>query len=261
MNTFHHGGRLGDAIYSLYTVKALGGGHVIISDFHQGNWGEAQARSLLPLLQHQDYISGAHFQYARSVEDVTYDLHDAELDHNPEAFPEWHGKVWPGNIHIAKRYAVHFGVEWKPGSTWLTAPATKDVQVAFHAPMRRTTKTDVLAKTLQKLGQAGIETAIIDPDSNWQFGNSWAFYPQTTIKLDGFPTIQRVVPQDMLDAADWINSAKVFFGAVSSNHAIAEALGKPRYVQMADGCDNVIPTAFVNGWSADRLYQAITSHL
>lgn len=248
MTTFHHGGRLGDAIYALYTVKALGGGHVVISDFHDGTWNP---RSLLSLLKHQPYITGAEFfPYSDEMAaSCTYDLHEAEDDNNPEEFPEWHGGDWPGNIHLAKRYAVHFGIDWHPNQPWLTAPRTKNVDVVFHAPKRRVTDEAALSDVLHRLVNAGLEVRVLGGPED---------YAEWYRPLWEMVCIQ---PENLLEAADYINSAKVFFGAVSSCHAIAEGLEKPRYVQQAPGCDNVTPTGSLNGLSADQIYSLITKHL
>ena len=58
MRKFHHGGRLGDCLYALYTVKKLGGGEVYLSLFHSPGWDEGMAKSLLPLIEYQDYVTG-----------------------------------------------------------------------------------------------------------------------------------------------------------------------------------------------------------
>ncbi|KKK83146.1 hypothetical protein LCGC14_2796270, partial [marine sediment metagenome] len=34
---FHHGGRIGDMLFALYTMKALGGGQLMVSDYHGVN--------------------------------------------------------------------------------------------------------------------------------------------------------------------------------------------------------------------------------
>lgn len=249
--TFHHGGRIGDLIYALYTVKELGGGDIIVSDFQQGNWGETQARSLLPLLNYQEYVRYACYHPHDLIaghDKITHDLHNAELDHNPGQFPEWHGKSWPGNCNIAKRYAVHFGVTWKPGTTWLEAP--KDhlpPYVSFHAPMRRCTDTKAIAQVVNALCE---QTAVV------MFGGTdWREWE------DLCPQADLVQSKDMLEVARIINSSRVFLGSVSSGHAIAEGLGKPRFVQQAEGCDNVIPTAVINDWSPERIVEQLTTHL
>ena len=211
---FHHGGKFGDLIFALYTMKALGGGQLVVSDYHGVGWSLEIAETMRSFLLYQSYVESVvlvdydDLGYDR----VDYDLQHAEDDKNPEDFPEWHGGSWPGNCNIKKRYAVHFGVEYDPEATWLTAPRTKEVDVAVHLPMRRSVRSaedwDEILGGLSRLkvmvlGEEGLGT------------------------------------NSLLATADYINSAKVFLGVVSSCNALAEGLGKRRLVEQADGCDNV----------------------
>ncbi|KKM05867.1 hypothetical protein LCGC14_1749760 [marine sediment metagenome] len=211
---FHHGGKFGDMIFALYTMKALGGGQLVVSDYHGVGWSLEIAETMRSFLLYQSYVKSVMLvdydalDYGR----VDYDLQHAEDDKNPEAFPEWHGGSWPGNCNIRKRYAVHFGVEYDPEAVWLTAPRTKQVDVAVHLPMRRSVRSaedwDEILGGLSRLkvmvlGEEGLGT------------------------------------DSLLETADYINSAKVFLGVVSSCNALAEGLGKRRLVEQADGCYNV----------------------
>jgi len=213
---FHHGGKFGDMIFALYTMKALGGGQLVVSDYHGVNWNLEIAETMRGFLLAQPYIEGVHFlphlMATCGCVKVDYDLQHAEDDKNPEDFPEWHGGSWPGNCNIRKRYAVHFGVEYDPEATWLTAPRTKEVDVAVHMPQRRSVRSRAdWMKILD--GLRGLRVAILGEEG---------------LGVDS-----------LLETADYINSAKVFLGVVSSCNALAEGLGKRRLVEQADGCDNV----------------------
>ena len=210
---FHHGGRIGDMIFALYTMKALGGGQLVVSDYHKKNWSLEIAETMRKFLTAQTYIDDVmYFAFYPNIGAVDYDLQHAEDDKNPEAFPEWHGGSWPGNCNIRKRYAVHFGVEYDPEATWLTAPQTMSVDVAIHIPQRRSVRS---AKDWDEIlgGLFHLRVALLGEEGSG-----------TT---------------SLLDSADQINSAKVFLGVVSSCNALAEGLGKRRLVEQADGCDNV----------------------
>ena len=209
---FHHGGKFGDMIFALYTMKALGGGQLVVSDYHGVGWSLLIAETMYEFLRGQPYIESVRFVSYSDLGAVDYDLQHAEDDKNPEAFPEWHGGSWPGNCNIRKRYAVHFGVDYDPEAVWLTAPQTKDVDAAVHLPMRRSVRSaedwDEILGGLSRLkvmvlGEEGLGTG------------------------------------SLLETANYINSAKVFLGVVSSCNALAEGLGKRRLVEQADGCDNV----------------------
>ncbi len=209
---FHHGGKFGDMIFALYTMKALGGGQLVVSDYHGTNWDLEIAETMRSFLLYQSYVEPVVLCSYPHIGLVDYDLQHAEDDKNPEAFPEWHGGSWPGNCNIRKRYAVHFGVDYDPEAVWLTAPQTKQVDAAVHLPMRRSVRS----------------------------GADWNNI------LDGLSKLKVVIlgeeglgVDSLLESADHINSAKVFLGVVSSCNALAEGLGKRRLVEQADGCDNV----------------------
>lgn len=248
--TFHSPGRFGDCIYQLYTVKALGGGDVYLSEFHTPGWSLAHIRALIPLLNYQSYIGQAkpiEFS-AESLQNwrqgggkpdwfqsyITHDLHDAENDRNPKEFPEWDGRVWPGNIHIAKRYAVHFGVPWDREAVWLEAPVVSSgaYDIVFHAPVRRIVRKrqdwHTILTELAKIWRVLIVGG--DNDINeWDITNA-----------------DRRVPMDFLQTATHINSAKLFLGAASSCNVIAEGLKQHRLVELADDCFNTYPTRCIN---------------
>ena len=246
---------MGDCVYALYTVKALGGGDVFLSLFHRPGWDESMAKSMLPLLQYQDYIGRAALlpllegeiktwracgAVPDEVKALSHNLHNAEKDRNPEAFPEWHGKCWPGNCHIAKRYAVHFGVEWNPNATWLTAPMKKGVDVVFHMPMRRMVRTmKEWGTILSALYVDGHCVVIIGGDDLHEWN-----------ELRGVASLIR--PTDFLQAADYINSARLFMGGASSCNTVAEGLKRRRIVELADGCDDTYPYGST-GWCANDM--------
>ena len=209
---FHHGGKFGDMIFALYTMKALGGGQLVVSDYHGVNWDLKVAETMRSFLLYQSYVESVVLCPYPHIGLINHDLQHAEDDKNPEAFPEWHGGSWPGNCNIRKRYAVHFGVEYDAEAVWLTAPQTKDVDVAVHIPQRRSLRSR--ADWMEILdGLRGLRVAILGEEG---------------LGVDS-----------LLESADYINSAKVFLGVVSSCNALAEGLGKRRLVEQADGCDNV----------------------
>lgn len=262
--SFHHGGRLGDAIFALYTVRKLGGGVFFLSDFHKGNWDEALARSLMPLIEYQDYVKQAFFVnwpvIKKAIETaipnpIDYDLHEAEDDYNPQDFPEWNRKNWPGNINIVKRYALHFDVLYSPEEKWLTAPQIDNAaDIVFHAPVRRIVgDQNYFKQVIEVLTTAGRRVLVIGNDKDVQDWDDHA--PGATFKT----------PKTMLWAATYINSAKVFLGAVSSCNAIAEGLKKERWVQVAEDCDNIYPFGksghMINAQSPAEVAQSILKYL
>ena len=233
MNRFHHGGRVGDALYALYTVKKLGGGEFYLSLYHTPGWDEGLINSLLPLIEHQRYITkvGQCPPPPRFGDlDITHDLHAAENDFNPEHFPDWQGPTWPGDkVPILKRYAVHFGIEPDFEEIWLAAPKTREADVVFHMPHRRMIRDpDLWVRLLLTLKNHYKLKVVILAGENDK--SEWAEF---TNQLDV------VVPENFLETADWINSCNVFVGAASSCNVIAEGLKKWRMVDIAPGCDDI----------------------
>jgi hypothetical protein len=254
MKTFHHGGRIGDCVYALWTMKALGGGKLILTDYHHPNWDLTIARSMERFLRYQPYVHDVEFlpyhevkrHFAKRLDrsndytsaDVDYDLRAAEDDYNPEKFPEWIGPDWPGNCHIAKRYATHFGLEFD-GKPWLTAPLLPSVpfyDIVVHLPAYRLVRSVEDWIELIEILTEDYECLFLDSSSN----------------RNG---------RDLLDTATSINSSQIFLGAVSSCHAIAEGLGKPRLVEQAPGCFNVTPTLSLNGMSNGDVVKEVWKYL
>lgn len=72
MKTFRHSGDMGDIIYSLPTVRALGGGDLYLSiGASYTNFRLEQFNFLYPLLMHQPYIHEVFIWYG---EPINYDL-------------------------------------------------------------------------------------------------------------------------------------------------------------------------------------------
>jgi len=251
MKTFHHGGRIGDCLYACYTIKALGGGKLYLSPYHTPNWGLEQIQSLKSFLEYQDYITEVEVcdppRRGEVVKDVDYDLHRVEDIYNPQDFPEWHGNYWPGNIHIAKRYAVGFGVEWDKNDTWLRAPSHGgSPHIVFHAPERRMVRPrEAWGYILRSLAHNFKIDVVGGPDDYIQL-------------KDIVPGLSYWYHHDFHTAAGLIGNAKVFLGCASSCNVVAEGIKKIRYVELADGCDNTNPLFDVTTWSDDKIVERVT---
>jgi GT2 family glycosyltransferase len=86
--TFRHSGKLGDVIYSLPAVRALGGGVLYLNPNEALGFTEAGARSLFPLLRLQSYIEDVRFWEGEAV-DVDLDLF-RELDYRATNLADCH---------------------------------------------------------------------------------------------------------------------------------------------------------------------------
>jgi hypothetical protein len=208
-------------------MKALGGGRLVVTNYHKGNWNLDIARSMSRLLISQPYVDDLDFEYYERRGHIDYDLQKAEDDYNPEAFPGLIGP-WPGNANIAQRYAIHFGLQFD-GQPWLEIPEANDCDVAFHCPMRRSERTmEDWLEIVTALVGAGLNIAVLGdepPLHNQEQSPEW----------------------DLFDSASYIAGAKCFLGTVSCCNAIAEGLGKKRFVEHAEDCFNVTTDVILNG--------------
>ena len=236
MTVFHSGGRIGDLLLALWTMKALGGGCLVVTDFHKGNWDLDIARSMTDFLLLQFYIDDVDVVSYDARGSINYDFQQAETDYNPEAFGISREESWPGRALIAQRYAGHFGLTFD-GLPWLRA-ATILCDVAFHCPMRRSVRrAEDWMVILKSLSRSGLHVVIVGKE----------------------PPFANPEPFDLLDSAQYVDGAKCFLGVVSSMNALAEGLGKKRFVEHAPGCWNVTPGVVINGMSNDEVVRQVTA--
>lgn len=218
-------------IFALWTMKELGGGELVLTDYHSPGWDLTVAESMRGLLEMQPYVERVTVVPYKYRGLIDYDLQAAEDDFNPQWFPEWNGK-WPGNVNILRRYAIHFGFcrESLKVIPWMVAPCTKGRgNVVAHVPMRRSLR---LREDWRRILTA-VDAVVLGKEDITGLDCSW------------------------LETADWINSSKVFLGTVSSCNAIAEALGKVRFVEQAEDCFNVNPTVSINGMDNEEVVRRV----
>jgi len=67
MRIFKHSGKLGDLVYSLPTVRELGGGVLVLNPNRVFDFSLNAATSLLPLLKEQPYIEDARLWHGETV--------------------------------------------------------------------------------------------------------------------------------------------------------------------------------------------------
>jgi hypothetical protein len=274
LKTFHHGGRLGDCLFALYTIKELGGGRLALSLYQQGGWYKYMIDALLPLIEYQSYIEdcGQCDQEDRHQYDVDFVKYENMF--NPLMFPEWEGPDWPGNIHIGKRYAACAGVTWSPGRAWLQAPQTyvDDLDIVFHAPMRRCMRDpDRWADIIRNLcideyniAVIGSKEDIEDWEPRLHSKSDFTYYgKKRDFSKTGSMTL--VIPDNFLQAADYINSAKLFMGAISSCHAIAEGLGVWTMCDVHTDCSEFYSKGKTgvtcNSWQTDQVLKVAGAFL
>lgn len=267
VNVFIHGGRLGDAVMALYAAKKVGGGIFQMCLRHEPPWDHKKLNSILALVKYQSYIKDAihvkvpkeyikpnHIdsKYIESGADPipwTHSFIESESKCNPEDYPEYksQGKNWLHYTHQARRHCDHFGVKWEPDIVWLEAPKTKgNVDVLFHAPSYRLVRSrQSWIKIIELLSSKCNVVVITGPDDRHEWSD----------------VAKVIVPEDFLEVADYINSAKCFLGAASSCYCVAEGLRKLRFVELRADCYNTHCYGetghIINNWSDDIVIESV----
>ena len=211
MNVFTHGGATGDIIFSLPTIKAKGGGKLIIHSYHKQRY-----EAIKPLIEVQDYIDSV--EWADSRPEVI----------NLDKFREYAG-------HHTNLVEAHFTGQqlnisenqwWRDG--WLTLP---DNQI-----MIKGIKYSVVNRT----------TNYADPNCDWKkevdylktISDEVFFigYPdEYTLFNDKFGTDVKYFPCNFLEGAHLIKNATMFTGCYSAWSTIAMGLGLTYRLEQAPG--------------------------
>tara|TARA_R110002126_G_scaffold124676_3_gene266818 strand:+ start:1865 stop:2689 length:825 start_codon:yes stop_codon:yes gene_type:complete len=259
--SFYHGGHIGDVIFSLYTIRSAGGGSVVLGPGQESMWGHAEIDALLPLLNAQSYITAARRIEGGERFKPTYDFREIGKLRNPRDFFEWDERVWPGNCMLKKRY---FNGYWSDNGmsipqqmlmynehAWLDAPKAPGYDIVFHSPLRKMNECRGVSDWIDILRELSVTTQarillITGPDDKGDWPECKHY-----VKL---------VPKDLLVAAGYINSAKLFMGAASSGLTIAEGLDKFRLYDMspeAEGADPMNARGWdTTKWSHNRMVSA-----
>jgi hypothetical protein len=206
---FCHSGATGDMIFSLPTIRAMGGGKLIITNFHN-----QRADSVSKLIQVQPYITSV--EWSELKPSYAYDL---------DKFRQYAG-------HHSNLVEAHFkgqgiGIDnWQDG--WLTLP--EDVNIingVSYSIINRTTN-------------------YADPNFDWSKEVEYLEtisdvvyfigYPEEYLLFqDKFKTNAKYFPCDFLEGAYLIKKAVMFTGCYSAWSTIAMGLGINYRMEQAPG--------------------------
>jgi hypothetical protein len=266
-NVFIHGGRIGDCIYALHTVKDLGGGIFQVCLRHAPvRWDEKILKSLIPLLEYQKYIDrviftkvppqyvmrhdhnsmwSGHQEMALHGADYiqwTHSFIDSESVNDPHNYPDLCNVNWLHYAHQSRRHHTYFRIKWDPDAVWLDAPKTRAVDIVFHAPSYRLVRSPHSWRRILNALQKRFNVILLSGEvDRYEWAND----------------SDVIVPENLLDTADYINSAYCFLGCASSCYAIAEAMKKYRFVELAPDCFNNYPYGktgrLINEWSDEEV--------
>lgn len=223
--SFYHSGDFGDVIYSLPTVKALGGGAFYLgADNRSGmrtreQMSQERASVILPLLRAQPYITKA--EHRATSMGVTVDLNDFRLEMVKGQLLD----CKPG--YNLARVPLH---HWKlpldlDKQPWLTAEPDQQAKVIIARSDRYQ-----------------------DPKFDWQrilkaYGKDVAFVGvrfehQKFCRQFGY--VRHIPTHNLLELAQIIAGCELFIGNQSCPYAIAVGLGKDNILEVCGPVSNCI---------------------
>ena len=204
---FGHSGDLGDIIYALPTIRAMGGGDLVLFDLPgrtAHGMTESKVERIKPLLMLQDYI--------HSVQWSPFPVHT-----NINGFRDHmiHGNL--ADAHLATHE-----LDWTHRTTpWLQVDKPRyEYDVVIHRSERYHNQnfpwTDVLEQYHGRIGYVGF------PEEHSAFCNN-------------FGEVPRIEAPDFLELARVIHGAKLFIGNQSSPLAVAHGMFKTLIMEICPG--------------------------
>lgn len=230
LKTFQHSGNLGDIIYSLPTIIALGGGVLYVgtrtgsleisSNAPPPNpMTEHMALQIIELLKTQPYLTDIRLY---SNERVDYKL---------DKFREHHAVM---TNHIAKSHLDAFGVNYNLAFPWLRNISPVYINDIVISRTKRNLSTlnkfnwQVLSKYEEKCIFIGFEDEYEE------------FKKCTGLNVERYPA------RSILEIARVVKGSKLFIGNQSLGFALAEAMKHPRVLEVYYFAPNCIPQS-ING--------------
>lgn len=207
-NIFSHSGDLGDIIYSLPTIKALGGGKLVLYN-HPGKTAhgmtEAKVNRIRPLLEQQDYITSVEW----SPIHVSYGNINGFRDHGN------HGNL--ADMHLATH-----GLDWTHRQArWLTVDQPySPYPVVIHRSQRYLNSgfpwQRIVNTYKDKIAFCGF------PEEYLVFITEFGEVP--FIRADNFLELARI-----------IEGSKLFIGNMSSPCAVSQGLHHDMIMEISPG--------------------------
>ena len=217
MKTFGHTGDYGDLVFSLPTIRELGGGKLILypREGTREPMTRARAENIIPLLQLQPYLEEVVWEDGRQPA-ADYEFWPFRHNYRP-------------NVSLAELQAELFGVSPDLRQPWLTVPALEEKLdlVVFNRSFRYRNREFNWLEAVEKLGHKAV------------FIGAPAEYEDFVSRFGGityYPT------RNLLDAARLIASSRAFIGNQSCCNAIAEGLKVKKLLERNPGnCDTLFP--------------------
>lgn len=230
MNTFHHSGKIGDVIFSLPTIRELGGGVLYLPESSPDECPNLYS-VLKELLLLQPYIITVHeypsglpyMQLAPGI-DIDYDLDTARLQPRK------------GSVHIVKRYLDTFNIKldnWK--EPWLVVDDEPSVKGEYS--VINFTNRHLLNEQLGIKSRVDWKKVLHSIEEKVYFIGSVTehrYFCNTFGEVDYIPTA------NMLEAARVVRDAKAVYCNQSAIMVLAQSLGKVYYGDFKPGKTNCL---------------------
>lgn len=197
---FTHSGATGDIIFSLPTIRAMGGGKLIVTNFHKQRF-----ESIKKLIEIQPYITDVEWSNEIPVDSYNLDLFRNYAGHH-------------NNLIEAHFHAMKIPIDYSFRDGWLTLPEKQNIINGIrYAVINRTTN-------------------YADPNCNWNNEVDYLYSIADEVYFIGyvdeyhifqnlFNTRVKYFPCDFLEAAHLIKNAVMFTGCYSAMSTIAMGLG------------------------------------
>lgn len=242
-----HSGKLGDIVYALPTVRALGINHLILNvslpPDEPLRWMDAgAARQLVPLLLNQTYIkrvslSECHLPLEHawggiSGVEFNFDLFRNVARHligpPPQGLAPTIARFSPDRhpVHLVQIFGASQGARVEGTDPWLTVPKSAEAEGTVVVSVTRNWRTY--------------------PDHYWR--DLLDGLPRARFvggpgerERAGLSHLPELAAKDHLQLASHIAGADLFLGTVSFPYSLAEGLKTPRAVEICHGTLNAFP--------------------
>lgn len=214
---FKHSGALGDIIYSLPTIIAMGGGELWMRKWDQ----YVNAHTLF---EAQRCLGAVH----RPASDYSNDNGVVDLDVFREI--EWRHRTAGDIRRLSEYFLLGLGVEFDLSRPWLDANKRRVASIVVHRSTKYHDKEEINWQLLR-----GRDVVFVGWEMQWRLFDKAYGLEVPFHRCEG-----------LLEMAEVIHGCDLFVGNQSSGFAIAEALKVPRVLEVYHTNPNCMP-ASTNG--------------